>query len=125
MTASWIAWPWFCETLEISTPTPSVTNRNSSAPSPNVAGEPRNGTPKIAMPTASTIARSTAATRKYGTILPRKTSLGFSGMTASCSSVPDCRSRTTPRLVMIVPTKTSTTPQSPGIMMSDVVRPGL
>ena len=50
--ASWIAWPWFCDTLEISTPNPSVTNRNSSAPSANVSGEPRNGTPKTAMPTA-------------------------------------------------------------------------
>ncbi len=65
------------------------------------------------------------ATRKYGTILPSTTSLGFSGITASCSRVPDWRSLTTPRLVMIVPMKTRTTPHRPGIMMSDVVRPGL
>ena len=77
------------------------------------------------MPTPSTIARSTAATPKYGTILPRNTSRGRSGITASCSSVPDCRSRTTPRLVMIVPMKTSTTPARPGIITSEVDRPGL
>ncbi len=123
--ASWMAWPWFCETLEISTPKPSVTNRNNSAPSPNVTGEPWNGTPNTAMPTASTMIKSTVATRKYGTILPSTTSLGLSGITASCSNVPDSRSRTTPRLVMIVPTNTSTTPQMPGIMMSDVLRLGL
>ena len=113
----WMAWPWFSDTLEISTPMPSVTNRKSRAPSANTAYEPRNGTPNRATPTASTMARSAAATAKYGTILPRNTSRGRSGITASCSSVPVCRSRTTPRLVMMMPTNTRTTPARPGIMM--------
>ena len=50
---------------------------------------------------------------------------GRSGITASCSSVPVCRSRTTPRLVMIVPMKTRITPHSPGIMMYEVFSSGL
>ena len=64
MTASWMAWPWVCETLEISTPRPSVTNTNSKAPSPKVTADPRNGTPNTATPTASTTARSATATAK-------------------------------------------------------------
>ena len=71
------------------------------------------------------MARSTAATAKYGVILPRKTSRGRSGITASCSSVPVCRSRTTPRLVITVPTNTRITPAMPGIMMSEVFSSGL
>ena len=51
MIASWIAWPWVCETVEMSTPTPSVTKRKSAEPRAKVATEPRKGTSKISMPT--------------------------------------------------------------------------
>ena len=57
--------------------------------------------------------------------MPRKTSAGRSGITASCSSVPACRSLTTPRLVITVPTNTRMTPASPGIMMYEVFSSGL
>jgi hypothetical protein len=59
-----MAWPWFSDTLEISTPRPSVTNRNRMAPSANTAYDPRKGTPKMPTPTPTTIARSSAATPK-------------------------------------------------------------
>ena len=64
MTASWMAWPWVCDTLEISTPRPRVTNTNSTAPSAKTAADPLNGTPNRPTPTASTMARSAAATTK-------------------------------------------------------------
>jgi hypothetical protein len=62
--ASWIAWPWFCETLEISTPIPSVTNKNSSAPNPRTSTEPRNGMSNKGTPTPRMRTISRAATRK-------------------------------------------------------------
>jgi hypothetical protein len=64
MMASWIACPWFCETLETRTPSPRVTNRNRSAPTTNVPTDPRNGTSKSHTPTPTTRARSIEATRK-------------------------------------------------------------
>ena len=50
MNASWMAWPWFCETVEISTPMPRVTSRNSAAPRAKTATLPANGTWKTPMP---------------------------------------------------------------------------
>ena len=72
-----MAWPWFSDTLEISTPRPSVTNRNSSAPE----GEHRERAPERDAEDrdADGDARSpgpAAATAKYGAILPRNTSRG-------------------------------------------------
>src|ERR1700735_1591404 len=97
MNASWMAWPWFCETVEIRTPIPSVTSRNRAAPRAKVATLPVNGTPNRPIPISTIAVRSTAATIRYGAILPAITSLARSGITASCSSVPVCRSLTTPR----------------------------
>ena len=44
MNDSWIAWPWFCETVEISTPIPRVTSKKRMDPSANVATLPTKGT---------------------------------------------------------------------------------
>jgi hypothetical protein len=123
--ASWIAWPWFCDTLEISTPTPSATNRNTTAPSPNTITDPLNGTSNNRTPATTTMVRSIALTRKYGAILPRNTSDGPSGITASCSMVPAWRSRTTPRLVITVPMNRRISAASPGIMTAEVSNSGL
>src|SRR5665647_2706949 len=125
MIASWMAWPWVCDTVEMSTPMPSVTNRKSAAPRANTATEPRKGTSKSSMPAPTTITMSRAAITMYGAILPTKTSRGRNGMTASCSMVPAWRSRTTPRAVATVPTKTRMMPHRPGIMMTAVRRSGL
>ena len=59
--ASWMACPWVWETLEMSTPVPRVTNRNSRAPSAKVATEPRKGTSNSSMPATTTITMSSAA----------------------------------------------------------------
>ena len=123
--ASWMACPWVCDTVEMSTPMPRVTNRKSAEPRANTATEPRNGTSKSSMPAPTTITMSRAAMTMYGAILPTKTSRGRNGMTASCSMVPAWRSRTTPRAVATVPTKTRMMPHSPGIMMTAVRRSGL
>src|SRR5665811_2331852 len=120
-----MAWPWVCDTVEMSTPMPSVTNRKSAAPRANTASEPRKGTSKSSVPAATTITMSRAAITMYGAIFPTKTSRGRNGMTASCSMVPAWRSRTTPRAVATVPTKTRMMPHRPGIMMTAVRRSGL
>ena len=109
----------------MSTPVPSVTNRKSSAPSENVATEPRNGTSNSSIPATTTTTMSAAAMSRYGAILPRNTSRGRNGITASCSMVPLWRSRTTPSAVATVPTNTRMMPHRPGIMMTAVRRPGL
>ena len=70
------------------------------------------------MPATTTTTMSSAAMSRYGAILPRKTSRGRKGITASCSIVPLCRSRTTPRAVATVPTNTRMMPQRPGIMIT-------
>ena len=62
MKASWIACPWFCDTVETSIPMPKVTSRNSAAPRANVPTFPVNGTWKTPMPIATMATRSTAAT---------------------------------------------------------------
>ncbi len=64
--ASWMACPWVCDTLEMSTPVPRVTNRNSSAPSAKVATEPRNGTSKSSMPATTTITMSSGGDEQVG-----------------------------------------------------------
>ena len=125
MNASWMAWPWFCETVEIRTPMPSVTSRNRAAPRAKVATLPVNGTPNRPIPISTIAVRSTAATIRYGAILPAITSLARSGITASCSSVPVCRSLTTPRLVISVPTNTRMRPARPGTITQEVVSLGL
>ena len=68
---------------------------------------------------------SAAAISRYGAYLPRNTSRGRNGITASCSMVPLCRSRTTPSAVATVPTNTRMMPHKPGIMMTAVRRSGL
>ena len=50
----------------MSTPVPRVTKRNSSAPSANVATEPRKGTSNSSMPATTTITMSAAAMSRYG-----------------------------------------------------------
>ena len=86
---------------------------------------PANGTWKTPMPMTMISTRSTAATIRYGAILPAMTSQARNGITASCSSVPACRSRTTPRLVISVPMKTRIRPARPGTITQEVVRSGL
>ena len=68
---------------------------------------------------------SSAATRKYGVILPMITVLGLMGITASCSRVPASRSRTSPMLVMIVPMNVRIRPMMAGTMTHEVLRSGL
>ena len=66
--------------------------------------------------------RSTAATIRYGAILPAMTSHARNGITASCSRVPDWRSLTTPRLVISVPMNTRISPARPGTITHEVLR---
>ncbi len=66
MMASWIACPCVCETVEMSTPRPRVTKRNSTEPRVKVATEPRKGTSKSTMPTATMTAMSMAAIGEVG-----------------------------------------------------------
>ena len=71
------------------------------------------------------ITMSTEARMKYGVILPRITVLGLIGITASCSSVPDSRSFTSPMLVMIVPMKVRIRPMIAGTITHEVLSSGL
>jgi hypothetical protein len=68
---------------------------------------------------------SSEARRKYGAILPITTSDGRNGITASCSSVPFCRSFTSPMLVTSMPMNVRIRPMIPGIMTQLVFRSGL
>src|ERR1035437_297097 len=125
MKAVWIAWPAVCETVEMKTPSPSTTNRNSAAPSTNTNTLPLNGTPKRSMPSPVMMVMSIAATRKYGEIFPKITVLGLMGMTASCSRVPVSRSRTRPMLVTIVPMNVRMSPMMAGTITQEVLSSGL
>ena len=51
--------------------------------------------------------------------------LGLIGITASCSSVPASRSRTSPMLVMIVPMNVRIRPMIAGTMTHEVFSSGL
>ena len=62
MMASWMACPWVSDTVEMSTPMPTVTNRNSTAPRAKTSGDPAKGTLNSSTPTATITARSTTAT---------------------------------------------------------------
>src|SRR5674476_1286168 len=123
--AVWIACPVVCEIVEMKTPSPSTTNRNSAAPSTKTNTIPLNGTSKSNMPSVVMMSMSIEPTRKYGEILPRITVLGLIGMTASCSRVPVSRSRTRPMLVTIVPMNARISPMMAGTITQEVLMSGL
>src|SRR5665647_3044002 len=123
--AVWIACPVVCEIVEMKTPSPNTTNRNSAAPSANTNTFPLNGTSKSNMPSVVMKRTSIEPTRKYGEILPRITVLGLIGMTASCSRVPVSRSCTRPMLVTIVPMNARISPMMAGTITQEVLSSGL
>ena len=62
--AVWIACPVVCEIVEMKTPSPSTTNRNSAAPRTNTNRFPLNGTSKSSRPSVVMMIMSMEPTRK-------------------------------------------------------------
>ena len=77
---------------------------------------PANGMPnhRIAITVMSTM--SANATTTGGSVLPRMSSTGVSGLTISCSSVPISRSRTTARAVRMRLTSITSVPITAGTL---------